>query len=121
MRFLDFTKGWSKMSGTPLEKTIVAAIMRALKAQGVRWMVKTHGGLYQSAGLPDIIAIAPRTGRLLGVEVKRPGRKATALQGATLGRIGKAGGVAGVAYSVEEALALLSEANVERGVGDDGD
>ena len=110
-----------KMSGTPLEKTIVGAIMRALKAHGVRWMVKTHGGPYQTAGLPDIIAIAPRTGRLLGVEVKRPGRKATALQSATLGRITKAGGIAGVACSVDEALGLLAKANAERGAKDDAD
>lgn len=94
----------------PLEKTIVSAIMRVLKARGVRWLIKTHGGPYQAAGLPDIIAIAPGTGRLLGIEVKRPGGRLTDLQRATLARINEAGGVAGVAFGVDDALALLERA-----------
>lgn len=95
----------------PLEKTIVAAILRALKAHGV-WAVKTHGGPYQVSGLPDIIAIAPGTGRFIGIEVKRPGiGRVTELQKMTLCRIEASGGVAGVAYSVEDALALLEKAN----------
>ena len=98
---------------SPLEKTIVAAIMRALKARGVRWMLKTHGGPYQASGLPDIIAIAPGTGRFLGIEVKRPGGRVTDLQKATLARINEAGGVAGVAYCTEDALALLMRASGE--------
>jgi len=98
---------------SPLEKTIVAAIMRGLKARGVRWMVKTHGGPYQTAGLPDIIAVAPGSGRLLGIEVKRP----TELQKATLARINAAGGVAGVAFGIEDALVLLKKAT--GGEGDD--
>ena len=97
----------------PLEKAIVASIFRALKARGV-WAVKTHGGPYQISGLPDIIAIAPTTGRFLGIEVKRPGiGRITELQKVTLSRIETAGGVAGVAYSVEDALALLEKAETE--------
>jgi hypothetical protein len=96
---------------SPLEKTVVAAIMRALKARGVRWLIKTHGDPYQAAGLPDIIAIAPGTGRFLGIEVKRPGGRLTDLQKATLARINAAGGVAGVAFGVEDALALLEQAS----------
>jgi len=96
----------------PLEKTIVAVIMRALKDAGVRWMVKTHGGPYQSTGIPDIVAIAPKTGRFLGIEVKRPKvGKLTDLQRSQIERINAAGGVAGVAYSVEDALELFNEAN----------
>jgi len=102
---------------SPLEKTIVAAIMRGLKARGVRWMVKTHGGPYQTAGLPDIIAVAPGSGRLLGIEVKRPGGRPTELQKATLARINAAGGVAGVAFGIEDALVLLKQAT--GGEGDD--
>jgi hypothetical protein len=99
------------VKNAPLEKTIVAAIMRALKERGV-WAVKTHGGQYQVSGLPDIIAIAPGTGRFLGIEVKRPGvGRLTDLQKITLSRINEHGGIAGVAYSVEDALQLLDQAN----------
>ena len=94
----------------PLEKVVVAGIMRAFKLRGV-WAVKTHGGPYQASGLPDILAVAPETGRFLGIEVKRPGvGRLTELQKATLSRINAAGGVAGVAYSVEDALELLDQA-----------
>lgn len=96
----------------PLEKTIVTAIVKALKAHGVKWCLKTHGGQYQSAGIPDILTIAPDTGRLIGIEVKRPkiGRL-TELQAAQLRRIEEAGGVAGVATDVDSALELLQRAN----------
>lgn len=100
------------MSNPPLEKVIVGQIVRALKAQGVMWCIKTHGGAFQGSGLPDILAIAPATGRLLGIEVKRPKLgKLTALQQAQLTKIEAAGGVAGVATSAKEALAILQKAN----------
>lgn len=99
------------MSKIPFEKHIVAAIVKALKAHGVTWIMKTHGGPYQAAGIPDILAITPRSGRLLAIEVKRPkvGRL-TALQAAQIEKINGAGGVAGVATTVDEALALLDRA-----------
>ena len=99
----------------PLEKTIVQQIVKALNAQGVSWCIKTHGGPFQAAGIPDILCIAPVTGRLLGIEVKRPkvGRL-TALQASQIAKINGAGGVAGVATGVDEALELLKTANVER-------
>ncbi len=101
------------MSNMPLEKTIVAQIMRALKVHGVGWCIKTHGGAFQGAGLPDILAIAPATGRLVGIEVKRPVvGKLTELQKAQLAKIEAAGGVAGVATTVDEALTLLMRGNV---------
>ncbi|MDL2207052.1 VRR-NUC domain-containing protein, partial [Eubacteriales bacterium OttesenSCG-928-N13] len=68
---------------------------------------------FQGAGLPDILAIAPVSGRLVGIEVKRPkvGRL-TELQKSQLARIEAAGGVAGVATSVEEALSILQRGNL---------
>ena len=102
----------NKTPTPPLEKTIVAAIVKALKAAGVTWLIKTHGGPFQGSGLPDILAIAPATGRLVGIEVKRPrvGRL-TALQAAQIERINQAGGVAGVAYGTADALNLFGLAN----------
>ncbi|NCB36450.1 MAG: VRR-NUC domain-containing protein, partial [Clostridia bacterium] len=75
---------------------------------GSRWfLVKTHGGQFQSSGLPDIVLSVPG-GRLVGLEVKRPrlGRL-TELQKATIRRMNECGGYACVVYGVadvEEAL-----------------
>ena len=91
-----------------LEKEIVKQIIRALKSEGVGWCVKVHGGPYQASGIPDILAIAPATGRLVGIEVKRPGvGRLTELQAAQIQKINDAGGVAGVAYGTEDALNYL--------------
>lgn len=99
----------------PLEKTVVNKIRDALKAAGVKWIMKTHGSPYQQSGVPDLLCIAPGTGRLVGIEVKRPHGtwKVTELQKHQIELIREAGGVAGVATSVEEALALLNEAMKE--------
>lgn len=77
--------------------------------------MKTHGSAYQRSGVPDLLAIAPKTGRLVGIEVKRPrlGRP-TELQLRQIDRINAAGGVAGIATNVEEALALVRRAEEER-------
>lgn len=100
------------MSNIPLERTIVAQIVAALKRAGVGWCIKTHGGAFQGAGLPDILAIAPATGRLVGIEVKRHKLgKLTELQKSQLARIEAAGGVAGVATSADEALSILQRGN----------
>ncbi len=98
----------------PLEKSIVSDIVRALKAAGVKWVIKTHGGPYQRTGIPDIILIAPRTGRFVGIEVKRPKLGVLSdLQAAQIDKINRSGGVAGVAYGREDALEILKQA--ERG------
>lgn len=99
----------------PLEKAIVNKIRDALKAKGVKWIMKTHGSPYQQSGIPDLLCIAPRTGRFVGIEVKRPNGtwKVTELQKKQIDLIREAGGVAGVATSVEEALFLLNEATMK--------
>lgn len=101
-----------KKKAPPLEKVIVASIVKALKKYGVQWLWKTHGNPYQTSGVPDILCIAPGTGRFVGIEVKRPDGygKATPLQLEQIERIRAAGGVAGIATSPEEALALVEEA-----------
>jgi hypothetical protein len=95
----------------PLEATIVSAIIKALKAQGI-FVVKTHGGAFQMAGLPDLILIAPVTGRFVGIEVKRPVLGVvTELQKAILRKINQAGGYGCVAYSVVESLEFVKKAD----------
>ena len=100
------------MERQPLEKTVQARIVKALQGEGVAWVLKTYGGPYQRAGIPDILCIAPNTGRLVGIEVKRAaGIEPTALQKAQLRKINSAGGVAGCAYDVDGALRLLWQAD----------
>lgn len=88
-----------------LEKDIVAKIKKALMKKGA-WVIKTHGSLHVS-GLPDIIACYE--GRFIGIEVKRPETRNTVTerQQAVLDQIAAAGGIAGVATSVDEALTLV--------------
>ena len=89
-----------------LEREIVAAIMRYLKSLPGCFAWKTHGGMYGTAGIPDIIACV--NGRFCAFEVKQPSGKLTRLQESTLGRIRAAGGVAGKVTSVEDVEKLLA-------------
>ena len=89
-----------------LEREIVAAIMRYLKSLPGCFAWKTHGGMYGTAGIPDIIACVG--GRFCAFEVKQPSGKLTRLQESTLGRIRAAGGVAGKVTSVEDVEKLLA-------------
>lgn len=88
-----------------MEKDIVAAILRHLKSRSRCFAWKTHGGMYGTAGIPDIIACID--GRFYAFEVKQPGGKLTRLQEATLGKIQAAGGVAVKVVSVEEVKRTL--------------
>ncbi len=96
----------------PLEKTIVDEIIKGLKAMGVGFIIKTHGNLFQAAGLPDLIMIAPSVGRFVGLEVKRPVLGITSeLQKATLRKINRAGGFGCVVYGLGEAKEALQKAD----------
>jgi Holliday junction resolvase len=88
-----------------LEKDIVSKIKKALTEKGA-YVIKTHGSLH-SAGLPDIFVCYQ--GHFIGIEVKRPETRHTVTerQQANLDQIAAAGGTAGVATSVEEALRLV--------------
>ena len=87
------------------EKDIVAAIMRYLKTVPDCFAWKEHGGMYGTAGLPDVICCI--NGRFVGLEIKTPKGKATALQTAVLRKIRDSGGVARIVRSVEEAEAVI--------------
>lgn len=62
-------------------------------------------------GSADLIGIHKATGRLLAVEVKTAKGRPTKEQTAFLHAVANAGGIAGIARSVEEALALLPHNN----------
>lgn len=88
-----------------MEKDIVAAILRYLKGLPRCFAWKTHGGMYGTAGIPDIIACIE--GRFYAFEVKQPTGRLTLLQGSTLRKIEAAGGVAVKVISVEEVKAVI--------------
>ncbi|XBX04217.1 VRR-NUC domain-containing protein [Enterocloster clostridioformis] len=90
-----------------LEREIVAAIMRYLKDLPGCFAWKTHGGMYGTAGIPDIIACVG--GRFCAFEVKQPGGRLSRLQEVTLKKIEDAGGVAGKVTSVEDVKRLLAD------------
>ena len=92
-----------------LEKEIVAQIMRYLKTVPICFAWKTHGGMYGTAGLPDVICCY--RGRFVGLEVKTPSGKLTKLQETTLRRIQAAKGQAFKVTSVEKVKEILQNLN----------
>lgn len=87
------------------EKDIVNAILRYLKAVPTCFAWKTHGGMYGTAGIPDIIACID--GRFVAFEVKTPSGKLTKLQEITIQRINEAKGCAYKVTSVGEVREIL--------------
>lgn len=88
------------------EKTIENQIKKWLDQQGYWWM-KVHGSMYQKAGVPDIIACIDSV--FVGIEIKRPGGKVSALQQLQIDEINRNGGYAFVAYSVEDVQRKIAE------------
>ena len=90
-----------------MERAITDEILGWLKKAGY-WAVKIHGAAYQTAGLPDILAL-DRRGRMVGLEVKRPviGR-VTELQTRTLQSINLGGGYAVVVRSLDDAQKAMA-------------
>ena len=95
------------------ESAIVKSILAYLKTLPECFAWKEHGGMYGTAGIPDIIACIG--GRFYGFEVKTERGKPTALQEATMRKIQAAGGIAAVVRSVADVKAVLDgrDSNVE--------
>ena len=91
------------------EKDIVAAIMRHLKTVPGCFAFKEHGGMYGTAGLPDIICCY--RGRFIGFEVKTPEGRLSKLQEITIAKIKAAKGEAFKVTSVEEVRLILEKLN----------
>lgn len=90
----------------PTESEIKKSIRRYLNMRGIfNW--NQWQGTFSVKGVPDIIGILPGSGRILGIEVKRPGGKPSDLQIKFMEDINKSGGVAFVASSVEEVITKL--------------
>ena len=87
------------------EADIVRAILRYLKTVPGCFSWKEHGGMYGTAGIPDVICCFG--GQFYGFEVKTEVGKATELQKATIRKIRAAGGTALVVRSVDEVRAII--------------
>ena len=92
------------------EADIVRSIQRYLKTVPRCFFWKEHGGMYGTAGIPDIIACI--NGRFFGFEVKTATGKTTGLQDAAIRKINEAGGTAVVVRSVEEVKTVLEAAGL---------
>lgn len=69
---------------------------------------KIHGGdLYQETGIPDLLVCYK--GLFMGIEVKDPGGKASAIQLAQGARIQKAGGHFLIAKSLQDVVNYMEE------------
>lgn len=87
------------------EKDLVVKILRYLKTVPKCFAWKEHGGIYGTAGIPDIIACID--GRFYAFEVKTPVGKTTKLQDAIIRKILACGGTALVVRSVDEVRAVI--------------
>ena len=93
------------------ESDIVKAILKYLKTVPNCFSWKEHGGMYGTAGIPDIICCY--CGRFIAFEVKTATGKLTKLQEATIRRIKEARGQAFKVTSVEEVKQILEHMEVQ--------
>ena len=92
----------------------IVALLKRYKAAGEPlWWFKVHGGPCQKAGVPDLCIVWH--GVPVFVEVKAPGKEATALQVATMRAIRDAGGMTTTADSVAQVRAFLEVLKARRG------
>ena len=89
------------------ETKVVKSIMKMLDTSFPGVYFKTHGGLYQRIGLPDILGV--HRGRFIGIEVKCPGKEdtLTKVQEKTLYIINLYGGVGFMSTSPEDTKSKL--------------
>ena len=93
------------------ESDIVKAILKYLKTVPNCFSWKEHGGMYGTAGIPDIICCY--CGRFFAFEVKTETGKLTKLQEATIRKIKEAKGQAFKVTSVEEVKQILEHMEVQ--------
>jgi Holliday junction resolvase len=87
------------------ERAITAAITRFLKTVPGCFAWKEHGGMYGTAGLPDVICCI--NGRFIAFEVKTPSGKLTKLQETTMRKIKDAGGEAFKVTALQEVKEIV--------------
>lgn len=91
------------------EADIVRVILKYLKSVPGCFAWKDHGGMYGTAGIPDVICCY--RDRFLGFEVKTDTGQPTELQKGTIRKILACGGTALVVRSVAEVRAVIEAAD----------
>ena len=99
------------MANQMKESDGVKAILKYLKTVPNCFSWKEHGGMYGTAGIPDIICCY--CGRFVAFEVKTETGKLTKLQEATIRKIKEAKGQAFKVTSVEEVKQILEHMEVQ--------
>ncbi len=88
------------------ESDLIRKIVEYLKTVPNLFYWKEHGGMYGTAGIPDLIICYK--GRFIAFECKVGKNKPTVLQEMTIKQIIKAGGYAMVVRTVEEVRKTIS-------------
>lgn len=91
--------------GRSREATLVSGIIAALREIPGCVVRKRHGTAWGVAGDPDLYGSI--NGRHFEIEVKRRGEVPTPIQRVRLADWARSGALAGVAHSVEEAVAIV--------------
>lgn len=89
------------------ERDLLAQVKDYLKIKGV-FFFRIHQSLGSTPGLPDIIAVQPGTGRLIGLELKSDRGKLSYEQIAFQQAAEKAGALAGTVRCIEDVDYLLA-------------
>lgn len=89
------------------ESDLVKSIITYLRTLPGCFCWKEHGGMYGTAGIPDIICCLH--GRFIAFEAKVPGNLPTILQEHTILKIRAAGGTAVVVHSLDDVRRTVSE------------
>jgi hypothetical protein len=89
-----------------LESDLSREVIEYLNDVPECWAFKSHGGVYQRAGIPDIIGCYK--GRFFGVELKIGDKYPSALQRKTLKEIRDVGGLAITAWELETVVQMLA-------------
>lgn len=87
------------------ESDLIRKIGEYLKSVPNLYFWKEHGGMYGTAGIPDLIVCYK--GRFIGLECKVGKKKPTVLQAVTIKQIINAGGYATVVRTVEEVREII--------------
>ena len=87
------------------ESDLIVKIKNYLKGVKDLFYWKEHGGMYGTAGIPDIIVCY--RGKFIAFEAKVGKNKPTVLRQVTIRKILKAGGYATVVRTVEEVKQII--------------
>lgn len=97
------------------EAALQRAVVKAIRQRWPKaWMFHPVGGPFQETGIPDLLVCVE--GLLVGIELKNPypheseqsaRERTTSRQRAQIAKINGAGGMAGTAITVQEALDII--------------